>query len=85
MIDFRIAPHRVIAGKNVVEVVLDGNVVATIAATGIDGIQVMSAHLDKHWLDDGEKVGLGTPSIHMTFSARPGPLGSAKRVHENRQ
>ena len=85
MIDFRIAPHRVIAGKNVVEVVLDGNVVATIAATGIDGIQVMSAHLAKHWLDDGEKVGLGTPSIHMTFSARTSHSGSAKGVPENRQ
>ncbi len=34
MIDFRMAPHRVIAGKNIVEVVLDGNVVATIAAKG---------------------------------------------------
>ncbi|MGB7099458.1 MAG: hypothetical protein WBD95_11940 [Xanthobacteraceae bacterium] len=53
MIDFRTAPDRVIAGKNVIEVVLDGNVVATIAAIGIDGIQIMSAHLDKHWLDDG--------------------------------
>ncbi|MGB7097538.1 MAG: hypothetical protein WBD95_02055 [Xanthobacteraceae bacterium] len=71
MIDFRIAPHRVIAGKHMVEVVLDGNVVATIAANGIDGIQVLSAHLNDHWLDDGEKIGLGTPSIHITFKARP--------------
>ena len=39
MIDFRIAPHRVMARKNIVEVVLDGNVVATIAANRIDGVQ----------------------------------------------
>ena len=44
VIDFRIAPHRVIARKNIVEVVLDGDVVATIAANGIDSIQIMSAH-----------------------------------------
>ena len=75
MIDFRIAPHRVIAGKNIVEVMLDGNVVATIAANGIDGIQVMSAHLNDHWLDDGEKIGLGTPSIHITFKPRPVRMG----------
>ena len=77
MIDFRMVPHRVIAGKNVVEVTLDGKVVATIAATGIDGIQISSAHLSKHWLDDGEKVGLGTPSIHMTFKALPNRMGES--------
>jgi hypothetical protein len=77
MIDFRIAPHRVIAGRNVVEVRLDGKVVATIAATGIDGIQILSAHITKHWLDDGENVGLGTPSIHVTFSAQPNSLGGS--------
>ena len=68
---FQDSAAPVIAGKNIVEVVLDGNVVATIAANGIDGIQVMSAHLNGHWLDDGEKIGLGTPSIHITFKARP--------------
>ena len=57
MIDFRMAPHRVIAGKHIVEVLLDGAVVATIAANGIDGIQVLSANLNDHWLDDGERVG----------------------------
>jgi hypothetical protein len=77
MIDFRIAPHRAIAGKNVVEVTLDGNVVARIAATGIDGIQVLSAHVNKYWSDDGENVGLGTPSIHMTFKARPNRVGES--------
>jgi glyoxylate carboligase len=77
MIDFRMAPHRVIAGKNVVEVMLDGKVVATIAATGIEGIQILSAHVTKHWLDDGQKVGLGTPSVHITFSAQPNSLGGS--------
>ena len=84
MIDFRIAPHRVFAGKNIVEVVLDGNVVATIAANGIDGIQVLSAHLSNHWLDDGEKIGLGTPSIHIIFKRRPGRMGG-KSVRESKQ
>ena len=79
MIDFKIAPHRAIAGKNVIEVLLNGNVVATIAANGIDGIEVRSAHFNKHWLDDGENAGLGTPSIHMTFNARPNRLGIAER------
>ncbi len=78
VIDFRIAPHRAIAGKNVVEVLLSGNVVATIAATGIDGIEVRSAHFNKHWLDDGEKAGLGTPSMQMTFNARPNRLGTTE-------
>ena len=32
MIDFRIAPHRAIAGKNIVEVLLNGKVVAMIAS-----------------------------------------------------
>ncbi len=64
-----------IAGKNIVEVMLDGNVVAAVAANGIDGIQVMSAHLNSHWLDDGEKIGLGTPSIHITFKPRPVRMG----------
>ena len=36
MIDFRMAPHQVIAVKNIVEVLLDGAVVATIAADGIE-------------------------------------------------
>jgi hypothetical protein len=79
MIDFRIAPHRAIAGKNVVEVLLNGNVVATIATNGIDGIEVRSAHFNKHWLDDGEKAGLGTPSMQMTFKTRPNRLGIAER------
>ena len=54
-----------------VEVVLDGEVVATIAAAGLDTIQVMSAHFTAHRLDDGEKAGLGTPSFHITFKAPP--------------
>jgi hypothetical protein len=83
MIDFKITPHRAIAGKNVVEVLLNGNVVAIIAATGIDGIQILSAHFDKHWLDDGEKAGLGTPSMHLTFTARPNPAGIAERSSAN--
>jgi len=84
MMDFRIAPHRVVAGKNIVEVVLDGNLVATIAANGIDGIQVLSAHLSDHWLDDGEKIGLGTPSIHITFKPRPDRTGG-KSVRDGKQ
>ena len=84
MIDFRIAPHRMIAGKNIVEVVLDGNVVAAIAANEIEGIQIMSAHLNDHWLDDGEKIGLGTPSVHITFKARPG-RARAKSVRDSKQ
>ena len=79
MIDFRISPHRVIAGKNIVEVLLNGNVVATIAAAGIEGIQIISAHFNTHRLDDGEKAGLRTPSMHLTFDARPNPLGVAER------
>ena len=78
MIDFRIAPHRVIAGKHMVEVVLDGNVVATIAANGIHGIQVLSAHLNDHWLDDGEKIGLGTPS--STLHSRRGRTACEARA-----
>jgi len=84
MMDFRIAPHRVVAGKNIVEVVLDGNLVATIAANGIDGIQVLSAHLSDHWLDDGGKVGLGTPSIHITFKTRSDRMGG-KSVRDSKQ
>ena len=82
MIDFKIAPHRAIAGRNIVEVLLNGKIVATIASTGIDGIQVASAHFKKHWLDSGEKVGLGTPSLHMTFDARPNRLGVAERQND---
>ena len=82
MIDFRIAPHRAITGRNIVEVLLNGKVVAQIASTGIDGIQVASAHFNKHWLDSGDKVGLGTPSLHVTFHTRPNRLGIAERQGE---
>ncbi len=84
MIDFRVAPHRVIAGKSIVEVLLDDNVVATIAANGIDGIQVLSANLNDHWLDDGDKVGLGTPSIHITFKAWSKRM-RGKTVHDSKR
>ena len=63
---------------------LDGSVVATIAANEIDGIQVMSAHLNSYWLDDGEKIGLGTPSIHITFKARPVRMGG-QSVRDSKQ
>lgn len=49
MMDFRIVPHRVISSKNMIEVLLDGVVVATIATTGLDSIHVMSAYFDRHW------------------------------------
>ena len=81
MIDFRMAPHRVIAGKNIVGVLLDGAVVATIAANGIDGIQVLSANLNDHWLDDGEKVG-SAPRRSTSHSRR---RREGKSVHDSKR
>ena len=82
-ISFKIVPHKIIPGREVVEIFFDGEFCASIYADGKDpaGIKLSSAHFDGELtrnnkfpkgikMDTGEKNSPPIPAINISFRPR---------------
>ena len=80
MISFRIAGHQLRPAHQIVEVLLDGHVVAVIYPSE-DSIGIISAHMANVSQSDGSGENPPIPSVSITFKPRPYRIEGGKLVY----
>lgn len=82
MVEFRIKEHQS-SPRKVVELVIDGNVIAVIYPEGEQGIRILSAHYDgEPFFNNGEMTFPPIPSVHAKFQPRKWAILGNKIVRE---
>ena len=81
MITFRTALHNIKAGVEIVEILLDGQVVAVVYPEDEDGIKVVSAHFAIQSLNNGFNNRPPVPSIDVVFRPRRYTIRDGKLVY----
>jgi hypothetical protein len=88
MITFRLAKHLAserfdtVKDRELVEIVLDGVVVAAIYSRD-DAVRLVSAHIKDHKYDSGEGSVLPIPCHEFTFDPQPYRIEGGKLVRFN--
>lgn len=70
-IQFRVMPHSRRPGVQIAELLLDGQMVATIYPDGEKGIKLVSAHMEKVQQDDGSISNPPIPHVLISFDPQP--------------
>jgi len=69
-IEFRLAPHSIKPAIQIVEVLLDGKVVAAIYPDAFQSCKIISAHMRNIEFDDGRANEPPLPSVTILFEPR---------------
>lgn len=83
MITFRIVPHAVVAGSELVEIMRDGAVVAVVYPYGKSAFRVVSAHFGRVWQDTGVGKVPPIPSIEVEIDPKPYHIENGRIVRES--
>lgn len=70
-IQFRVVPHSIRPGAQVAEILLDGEMVATVYPDGQKGIKLVSAHMEGVKQDDGIGSFPPIPAVLISFDPQP--------------
>ena len=70
-VEFQVKQHVLKPGVQVVEVLLDDNVVATLYPDGEKGVKIVSAHIEEVIEDDGTTSFPPIPAIFVKFNPQP--------------
>lgn len=70
-VTFEVKPHSIKPGVQVAEILIDGEMVATIYPDGEKGVKLVSAHMEKVVQDDGSKSVPSIPAVLITFDPQP--------------
>jgi len=68
---FEVKPHSIKHGVQVAEILMDGEMVATIYPDGEKGIKLVSAHMEGVVQDDGSRSMPPIPAVLITFDPQP--------------
>ncbi len=90
MISFRIQPHHARPGTNIVEILVDGEMAASIYPDGDNGVKIISAHFKdlgterdfskQIVIDPGTDPRLPIPAIHFMLEPSPYTIDDGKIV-----
>ena len=70
-VTFQVNPHSVKSGVQVVEILIDGKMVATIYPDEEKGVKLVSAHMEEVFQDDGSRSVPPIPAVLITFNPQP--------------
>ncbi len=79
-IQFQVVPHSRRPGVKVVEILLDGEMVAMIYPDGGKGIKLVSTHMKGVLQDDGTKSLPPIPAVLIEFDSQPYTIEGVKIV-----
>ena len=80
VITFQIRLHDTRSGVEVVEILLDGQMVATIYPCGDKSVRLVSAHFGEVKQDDGSTSVLPIPLILISFDPQPYTIEGGRLV-----
>ena len=83
-ISFRVTPHGIRPGVQVAEVLLNGEMVAAIYPDGVNGIKLVSAHMEKVTQSDGVGDIPPIPDIRITFDPQPYTIEGGRIIRHPR-
>ena len=83
-VEFRSAPHGLKPETTIVEILVDGEVIAVIYPDGEKGIKLVSAHIKDVVRDDGSKKIPPIPAILIDFDPQPYTIEDGKIVKHSK-
>ena len=84
-VTFDIHEHSLRPGVQIVDVLLDGNMVATIYPAGDKSIKLASAHIVEVVEDDGSESLLPIPEVRIRFDPQPYAIEGNRLVRYPRE
>ena len=81
-VEFRLRPYSLILGTRIVEILIDGETIASIYTDGENGIIFVSAHIKDVVRDDESKKIPPIPVILIDFDPQPYTIEDGKIVKQ---
>ena len=83
-LEFRVVPHSGRLGVPVGQILLDGEMIASIYPDGEKGIKIVSAHMKEVQQDDGSTSVPPIPHVSIIFDPQPYAIEGGRIVRHPR-
>lgn len=81
-VEFQVRQHDFKSGVQVIEILVDGEMVAILYPEGEKGVKLVSAHMEEVVEDDGTESIPPIPAIWVRFNPRPYTIEHGKLVRK---